>query len=156
MPSENDYCFPYTHAYRFTELSNYAQFLFLNMMQNNSNFCKCNYCYNFFIPKTKKLTRFCDRIDPESGKTCKEIAPTVYRNEDISSNKILKQYDLAARRNYMRMCRGEERAVDRSADRDLEPAVYFEWRDRAVKAMRLWKSKKLSDEEFLKVVRELD
>lgn len=154
--SKGDYCFPYTHAYRFNDLQNYVQFLFLNMMQNNPNFCKCNYCYRFFIPKTKKPTRFCDRIDPESGKACKEIAPMVYRNEDISSNKILKQYDLAARRNYMRMCRGEERAFGRSADRDLEPTVYFEWRDRAVNAMRLWKNKKLSDEEFLKVVGELD
>ena len=115
-PSENDYCFPYTRAYCFTELQNYVQFLFLNMMQSNPNFCKCNYCYNFFIPKTKKLTRFCDRIDPESGKTCKEIAPTIYRNEDIGSNKILKEYDLALHRNYKRMCRGEERLSDKHSE----------------------------------------
>lgn len=156
LQSENDYCFPYTRAYRFTEVEDYAQFIFLNMMRYNSNFSKCNYCYSFFIPKTKKLTRFCDRMSSETGKTCKEIAPIVYRNDDISSNKILKQYDLAARRNYMRMCRGEERMFGESADKDLAPEEYFEWRDRALYAMRLWKSKKLSDEEFLKVVKALD
>lgn len=88
IPSENDYCFPYTRAYRFTDMENYAQFDFLNMLQYNYNFCKCNYCYRFFIPKTKKLTRFCDRIDPKSGKPCKEIAPIVYRNDDIRSKKF--------------------------------------------------------------------
>ena len=156
IPSENDYCFPYTRAYRFTDIENYAQFVFLNMMQYNYNFCKCNYCYSFFIPKTKKLTRFCDRIDPKSGKPCKEIAPIVYRNDDISSNKILKQYDLAVRRNYMRMCRGEERMFGESTEKDLDPEIYFEWRDRVIKAMRLWKNKQLSDSEFLKIVKELD
>lgn len=155
-PSENDYCFPYTRAYCFTELQNYVQFLFLNMMQSNSNFCKCNYCYNFFIPKTKKLTRFCDRIDPESGKTCKEIAPTIYRNEDIGSNKILKEYDFALCRNYKRMCRTEERLPSASSDKDIDPQTYFDWRDRVLKAMKLWKGKEISDAEFLNIVKELD
>lgn len=156
IPSENDYCFPYTKAYRFTDIENYSQFVFLNMMQYNYNFCKCNYCYRFFIPKTKKLTRFCDRIDPKSGKPCKEIAPIVYRNDDISSNKILKQYNLTARRNYMRMCRSEERMFGESAEKDLDPETYFEWRDRVVMAMKLWKSKKISDDEFLKIIKQLD
>ena len=39
----NEYHFPYTHAYRFTNLHNYVQFVFMNTMQFNSNFCKCNY-----------------------------------------------------------------------------------------------------------------
>lgn len=156
LPDENNYSFPYTHVYRFTDIDNYAQFIFMNMMRYDATFSKCNYCYNFFIPKTKKLTRFCDRVDPESGKTCKEIAPTKYRNYDVKSNKILKQYDLAVRRNYMRMCRGEDRSLGKSADKDLAPEDYFEWRDRVVKAIRLWKSKKISDEEFLKTVKELD
>ncbi len=154
--SDKDYCFPYTRVYRFTDIENYVRFVFLYMMQYNSNFCKCNYCYRFFIPKTKKLTRFCDRVNPESGKTCKEIAPTAYRNDDISSNKILKQYDLAARRNYKRMCRGEERLSERSSSKDIDPQTYFDWRDRVLKAMRLWKDKQVSDEEFLEVVNELD
>lgn len=155
-PSEKDYSFPYTRAYRFTDVEDYAQFIFLNMMQYDSNFSKCNYCYRFFIPKTKRLTRFCDRVSPETGKTCKETAPTVYRNDDISSNKLLKQYDLAVRRNYMRMCRGEDRFFGESADKDLAPEEYFDWRDRVLKAMRFWKRKKISDEEFLKAVKELD
>lgn len=154
--NSNKDCFPYTHAYRFTDLQNYVQFIFMNMMQYNSNFCKCNYCYRFFIPKTKKFTRFCDRVNPESGKTCKEIAPTVYRNDDISSNKILKQYDLASRRNYMRMCRAEERLSESCSGKDIDPQTYFDWRDRALKAMRLWKDKQISDEEFLNIVNEFD
>lgn len=155
-PNENDYCFPYTRAYRFTDIENYAQFIFLDMMQYNYNFCKCNYCYRFFIPKTQKLTRFCDRIDTKSGKTCKEAAPAVYRNNDISSNKILKQYDLAVRRNYMRMCRSEKRILGESSGRDIDQQIYFEWHDRVLKAMRLWRQKQVSDDELLRAVKELD
>lgn len=155
-PNENDYSFPYTHAYRFTDLKNYIQFIFLNMIQYNSTFSKCNYCYNFFIPKTKKPTRFCDRIDPASGKTCKEIAPYVFRNHDLSSTKIMQEYNRALQRNYKRMCRAEERLSDKQSEKDIEPQVYGEWRDRVLDSMRLWKGKKISDEEFLRVVRELD
>lgn len=156
MPDENDYSFPYTHAYRFTDIESYAQFVFMNMMRYDPTFSKCNYCYNFFIPKTKKLTRFCDRVDLESGKTCKEIAPTVYRNYDIKSNKILKQYDLAVRRNYMRMCRCEDRSLADITDKDLTAEEYFEWRDKVIRALRSWKDKKISDTEFLKIVKVLD
>ncbi|MBD5113789.1 MAG: hypothetical protein HDT46_01075 [Ruminococcaceae bacterium] len=155
-PNENDYSFPYTHAYRFSDLKNYIQFIFLNMMQYNPTFSKCNYCYNFFMPKTKKLTRFCDKVDPVSGKTCKEIAPTAFRNHDLGSTKIMQEYNRSLQRNYKRMCRAEERLTDKQSDKDIEPQVYNEWRDRVLEAMRLWKSKKISDDEFLKIVRELD
>ena len=37
----------------------------------------------------------------------KDIAPSAYRNDDIGSNNNLKEYDLALRRNYKRMCRSE-------------------------------------------------
>ena len=153
---DDEYNFPYTHAYRFNDLRTFVQFIFMNMMQYNSNFCKCNYCYGFFIPKTKKLTRFCDRVNPESGKTCKEIAPSIFRNEDINSNAIMKEYDRALRRNYKRMCRVEERLSDKNGDKDIDPQTYFNWRDRVLKAMRLWKDRQISDEEFLKSVKELD
>ena len=155
-PNENDYSFPYTHAYRFSDLKNYIQLIFLNMIQYNSTFSKCNYCYNFFIPKTKKLTRFCDRIDPASGKTCKEIAPSVFRNHDLGSTKIMQEYNRALQRNYKRMCRAAERLSDKQSEKDIEPQVYGEWRDKVLDAMQLWKGKKISDEEFLRVVRELD
>lgn len=152
----SEYHFPYTRAYRFANLHNYVQFVFMNMMQFNSNFCKCNYCYKFFIPKTKKLTRFCDRVNSESGKTCKEIAPSAYRNDDVDSSAIMKEYDRALRRNYKRMCRAEERLSERGGGKDIDPQTYFDWRDRVLKAMRLWKDRQISDEEFLKVVKELD
>lgn len=155
-PNENDYSFPYTHAYRFSDLKNYIQFIFLNMMQYNPTFSKCNYCYNFFIPKTKKLTRFCDRVDPTSGKTCKEIAPSAFRNQNLGSTKIMQEYNRSLQRNYKRMCRAEERLPDKQSEKDIEPQVYSAWRDRVLEAMRLWKNKKISDEEFLEVVRELD
>lgn len=54
------------------------------------------------------------------------------------------------------MCRAEERLTDKQSEKDIEPQVYGEWRDKVLDAMRLWKDKKISDEEFLRVIRELD
>lgn len=56
--NKDNYCFPYTYSYRFEDLYNFVQFIFLNTMQYNYIFCKCNYCYNFFIPKTKNSHGF--------------------------------------------------------------------------------------------------
>lgn len=95
-------------------------------------------------------------MNSESGKTCKEIAPSVFRNDDIESNAIMKEYDRALNRNYKRMCRAEGRLSKSSGGKDIDPQTYFDWRDRVLKAMRLWKNKQISDEKFLKAVKELD
>lgn len=95
-------------------------------------------------------------MNPESGKTCKEIAPSTYRIEDIGLNKILKEFDLSLRRNYKRMSLSEERLSERSGGKDIDPHAYFNWRVCVLKAMRLWRQKQISDEEFLNIVNELD
>lgn len=95
-------------------------------------------------------------MNSDSGKTCKEIAPSVFRNDDVESSTIMKEYDRALRRNYKRMCRAEERLSERSNGKDIDSQTYFDWRDRVLKAMRVWKDKQISDEEFLEVVGELD
>ncbi len=43
-----------------------------------------------------------------------------------------------------------------SSHKDIDPQTDFDWRDRALKAMRLWKGKEISDAEFLNIVKELD
>lgn len=95
-------------------------------------------------------------MNPESGKTCKEIAPSVFRNNNIESSALMKEYDRALCRNYKRMCRGEERLSEGGGSKDIDPQTYFDWRDRVLKAMRLWREKQIFDEEFLKIVGELD
>lgn len=36
--------------------------LALYFEQDNQRICRCDYCWGYFIPKTKKVTRYCDRI----------------------------------------------------------------------------------------------
>ena len=36
--------------------------LALYFEQDNQRVCRCDYCWGYFIPKTKKATRYCDRV----------------------------------------------------------------------------------------------
>lgn len=56
----------------------------------------------------------------------------------------------------MRMCRSEKRILGESSGRDIDQQIYFEWHDRVLKAMRLWRQKQVSDDELLRAVKELD
>ena len=52
-PNENDYSFPYTHAYQFSDLRNYIQFIFLNMMQYSPTFPSATTAIISSCPKLK-------------------------------------------------------------------------------------------------------
>lgn len=146
----------YTTAYRFLSIENYIHFIFLKTLQYEKNFSKCEYCWRFFIPKTKKSTRFCNRVDLESGKTCKQIAPTKYRDEDIKNIPLFGEYDKAVQRNFKRMSRGENSNDNYSSRRNIDYLTYLEWHDKAQEALKLWREKGISDEEFKRIIHWLD
>ena len=66
---------PYSRGYRFDNLPAYIWYVFLNAMEFDTSFSQCDYCGHFFKPKTKKKTRYCDRVRADDGRTCKQIGP---------------------------------------------------------------------------------
>ena len=76
-----------TKCYFFDSAANYLNFLLLNLIHLNPNICLCQNCGELFVAKTKKKTLYCDRIQPDSNKTCSEIGPTgsKERNKQKSS-----------------------------------------------------------------------
>ena len=42
---------------------------------------RCAHCWNYFLPKTKKETLYCDR-EWEDEKTCKQLGPIAQRRVD--------------------------------------------------------------------------
>ena len=45
--------------------------------QDNQRVCRCDYCWGYFIPKTKKATRYCDRVT--DGQSCKQRGANLAR-----------------------------------------------------------------------------
>ena len=99
--------FGLTKCYIFDSAANYLNFLLLNLIQLNPNICLCQNCGELFVAKTKKKTLYCDRIQPDSNKTCSEIGPK-NRAELQSTLFGFEDYGKAVERNYQRAKRTEE------------------------------------------------
>ena len=141
-----------TKCYFFDSAANYLNFLLLNLIQLNPNICLCQNCGELFVAKTKKKTLYCDRIQPDSNKTCSEIGPKI-RAELQSTLFGFEDYGKAVERNYQRAKRTEEYYVK---DKQLEWDDYFSWLERAQQAKKQWLNEEISDEDFLNIVHELD
>ena len=141
-----------TKCYFFDSAANYLNFLLLNLIQLNPNIFLCQNCGELFVAKTKKKTLYCDRIQPDSNKTCSEIGPK-NRAELQSTLFGFEDYGKAVERNYQRAKRTEEYYVK---DKQLEWDEYFYWLERAQQAKKQWLNEEISDDDFLDIVHELD
>lgn len=141
-----------TKMYYFDSAANYIRFLLFVMVRDNPNICICQNCGRLFVAKTKKRTYYCDRIDDDSGKKCSEIGPK-HRMELQSKLFGFADYDKAVERNYKRAKRTEEQYVK---DTRLEWDEYNAWLEKVKQAKKQWLNDELGDEDFLKIVRELD
>ena len=141
-----------TKCYFFDSAANYLNFLLLNLIQLNPNICLCQNCGELFVAKTKKKTLYCDRIQPDSNKTCSEIGPK-NRAELQSTLFGFEDYGKAVERNYQRAKRTEEYYVK---DKQLEWDDYFSWLERAQQAKKQWLNEEISDDDFLNIIHELD
>ncbi len=87
--------------YYFRSPCNYYCYLFLVYLNKKPNVARCQCCGDFFIPKTKKATLYCDRVI-KNGKTCKQIAPHLKRKVNAESDGVLKIYERTKQKMYKR------------------------------------------------------
>lgn len=74
----------------------------LNMYfrQEQKRIARCEYCWHYFIPKTKKETRYCDR--EWNGKSCKYLGPLARRRINEAQDNALEVYETLHHRNELR------------------------------------------------------
>lgn len=152
---ENNFVLPFSKGYYFDSAANYLTFLFLNVIMLNSNVCRCFNCKELFVAKTNKRTFYCDRIQTEDGKTCKQIGPPI-RMQMQSELFGFKDYDMAVMRNYKRMERYSQGISGARAEKTLSWSEYEDWLQRAQAAKEKWIKEEISDDEFLEIVHQLD
>ena len=123
--------------------------LALYFQQNKQRIARCDYCWGWFIPKTKKATRYCDRVT--DGFPCKQRGARFKRNLVEDQDSALKVCNQLRDRMYARLLRWRDAAPD---ERDklisMEYDQYEAWSENARLARMEYLKGELTAEEFLR------
>lgn len=80
--------------------------LALYFQQDKQRIARCDYCWGWFIPKTKKATRYCDRVT--DGFPCKQRGARFKRNLVEDEDGALKLCNQLRDRMYARLLRWQD------------------------------------------------
>ena len=123
--------------------------LMLYFRQEKQRIARCDYCWNYFIPKTKARALYCDRIF--DGQSCKKQGANLKRRKGPEQDDALKLFKQLRDRMYARMLRYQD-APENQRNRliPMTPIQYEEWEATARQARREYMAGKIKAEEFLR------
>lgn len=125
--------------------------LALYFEQDNQRVCRCDYCWGYFIPKTKKATRYCDRVT--DGQSCKQRGANLARLDKTSEDEALLIYKKLRDRMYARLLRWQDAAPsERSNLLPMDYEQYDQWSENARLAREEYVQGALTAEEFLRKI----
>ncbi len=123
--------------------------LALYFQQDKQRIARCEYCWGWFIPKTKKVTRYCDRVT--DGFPCKKRGARFKRNLVEDEDGALKHCNQLRDRMYARLLRWQDAAPDERTNLiPMEYDQYDAWSENARLARMEYLKGKLTAEEFLR------
>lgn len=79
-------------CYLIDSIEVYLNLLFYAYALSHPNVSVCQNCGELFIPKTKKVTLYCDRVTSD-GLTCKIVGARCKHKSIINSDPVLKKYE---------------------------------------------------------------
>lgn len=123
--------------------------LLLYFRQEKQRIARCDYCWNYFIPRTQAATRYCDRIF--DGQSCKKRGANLKRKKGPEQDDALKLFKQLRDRMYARMLRYQD-APENQRDRLIPMTViqYDVWEKNARQARRDYMAGKIEAREFLR------
>lgn len=123
--------------------------LLLYFRQEKQRIARCDYCWNYFIPRTQAATRYCDRIF--DGQSCKKRGANLKRKKGPEQDEALKLFKQLRDRMYARMLRYQD-APENQRDRLIPMTViqYDVWEKNARQARRDYMAGKIEAREFLR------
>lgn len=125
--------------------------LALYFQQDKQRIARRDYCWGWFITKTKKVTRYCDRVT--DGFPCKKRGARFKRNLVEDEDGALKLCNQLRDRMYARLLRWQDAAPD---ERDklipMDYEQYEAWSENARLARMEYLKGKLTAEEFLRQI----
>ena len=125
--------------------------LALYFQQDTQRIARCDYCWGWFIPKTKKITRYCDRVT--DGFPCKQRGSRFKRNLVEEQDGALGICSQLRDRMYARFLRWQDAAP---TGRDnlilMDYDQYTAWSENARLARMEYLDGKLTSEDFLRQI----
>lgn len=119
--------------------------------QDRQRICRCDYCWGYFIPKTKKATRYCDRVT--DGQSCKQRGANLARLDKTSEDEALLVCKKLRDRMYSRLLRWQNAAPsERSNLLPMDYGQYDQWSENARLVREEYVQGKLTAEEFLRKI----
>ncbi len=125
--------------------------LALYFRQDKQRIARCDYCWRYFIPKTKKVTRYCDRVT--DGQSCKQRGANLARLETVAQDEALLICKKLRDRMYARMLRWEDAPLNER--KRLIPMSYDQfdvWSENARLARMEYLRGELNAEAFLRKI----
>ena len=123
--------------------------LALYFQQDKQRIARCDYCWGWFIPKTKKGTRYCDRVT--DGFPCKQRGARFKRNLVEDQDGALKLCNQLRDRMYARLLRWQDAAPgERDSLIPMDYGQYEAWSENARLARMEYLKGQLTAEEFLR------
>ena len=122
----------------------------LNMYfrQEQKRIARCEHCWHYFIPKTKKETRYCDR--EWDGKSCKHLGPLARRRINEAQDNALEVYEILHHRNELRCDHYVNKiSTVRESGYQLDVIAYGDWSEMAQDLRRAYLDGKISAADFI-------
>lgn len=133
----------------FRSIASYYSFLLYNLVESKPNIARCEYCGRYFVPKTRKKTRYCDRVI-RNGRTCKQIAPRLNSKERAAADRVISEFDRVKDMLLHRLDRAEDRK--KASPIDLTRDTFYQWLDDATAARNRYLAGELTAEEAFAII----
>ena len=125
--------------------------MMLYFQQDVQRIARCDYCWGWFIPKTKKVTRYCDRMT--DGFPCKQRGSRFKRNLIEEQDSAIRMCNQLRDRMYARLLRWQDAApTERDNLIPMDYDQYTEWSENARLARMEYLDRKLTAGEFLRKI----
>lgn len=132
----------------FDDVENYYAYLMFLFYNRKETPCECELCGEYFIPKTKKKTLYCDRVFKE-GKTCKEIGPGIKHKMQTEKDPVLETYEREKNKMYKRMERAQ---LFGETPKSISADEYFAWLDKAKQVKNQYLKDEITAEDALEAI----
>lgn len=125
--------------------------LALYFRQEEQRIARCDYCWRYFIPKTKKATRYCDRVT--DGQSCKQRGANLARLEAAAQDEALLICKKLRDRMYARLLRWQDAPPSEQGKLiPMDYGQYEAWSENARLARMEYLRGELTTEEFLRKI----
>lgn len=124
-------------VYDINSVTDWFRYEFISLFKGNISYKKCSCCGRFFIPSGRSDSEYCDRINPEYNRLCKEIGATLTFTKRHENDAIHQAYTRA----YRRM-------DSRKRSMYLSKKEFTEWSKTAREKRKLCEDGEISFDEF--------